>query len=58
MQEPLKYADDCTRLMGFIMDHTPWPSGRTANETAQSHRETNEIWNIEFERSMERDHLK
>ncbi|CAF1076920.1 unnamed protein product [Adineta ricciae] len=58
MQEPLKYADDCNRLVGFIMNHTPWSSTRTANDIAQSRREISEIWNIEFERSMERDHLK
>ena len=58
MQEPLKYADDCNRLMGFIMDHTPWSSGKTANDTAQSRRRISEIWNVEFERSMETDHLK
>ena len=26
MQEPLKYASDCIRLVGYIIDHAPWPS--------------------------------
>ncbi|CAF4731189.1 unnamed protein product [Rotaria sp. Silwood1] len=26
MQEPLKYASDCIRLVGYVIDHAPWPS--------------------------------
>ena len=57
MQEPVKYADDCNCLIGFIMDHIPWPSTKTEDQITELYQKTNQIWKAEFDRDMERDHL-
>ncbi|CAF3747094.1 unnamed protein product [Rotaria sp. Silwood1] len=58
MQEPLKYADDCNRLIWFVMDHIPWSSTKTEDQITESYEKINEIWKAEFDRDMETDHLK
>ena len=58
MQEPLKYAVDCNRLIGFVMDHVPWSSSKTTAKITESHKKINEIWKAEFERNMETDHFE
>ncbi|CAF1202366.1 unnamed protein product [Rotaria sordida] len=57
MQEPLKYADDCNRLIGFIMNHVPWLSTKTTDQIIESYEKINEIWKTEFDRDMKTDHL-
>jgi hypothetical protein len=58
MQEPLKYADDCNRLIGFVMDHVPWSSTKTTDQLMESNEKINEMWKAEFHRDMETDHLE
>lgn len=58
MQEPLKYADDCQHLLGRLIDHVPWSSSITANQITESNMQMNEIWQKEFDRNMESDHLE
>lgn len=58
MQEPLKYAKDCERLLGFILDHVPWSSIKTTDQIAQSQKQINDIWTKEFNRDMETDNLE
>ncbi|CAF1439208.1 unnamed protein product [Adineta steineri] len=58
MQEPLKYADDCNHLIGFVIDHVPWSSNVAENHIKESYEKLNEIWKIEFDRDMEIDHFE
>ncbi|CAF1418201.1 unnamed protein product [Didymodactylos carnosus] len=56
MQEPLKYATDSIRIVGYIMDHAPWPS-TDVDKTKQSCLDTNNIWKNEFGCDISTDHL-
>lgn len=56
MQEPLKYASDCDRLAGYLIDHAPWPSvdGKEMKEACEG---TVKVWENEFQVEMSTDHL-
>ena len=56
MQEPLKYAVDCTRLVGYLIDHAPWPSvdGKKMKDSCD---DTAQVWKKEFQVDMSTDHL-
>jgi hypothetical protein len=56
MQEPLKYAADCTRLVGYLIDHAPWPSvdGKKMKDSCDG---TTQAWKKEFQVEMSTDHL-
>ena len=56
MQEPLKYAADCNRLVGYIIDHAPWPSV-DEEEMQSACDDTTKAWKDEFQSEMEKDHL-
>ncbi|CAF3671234.1 unnamed protein product [Rotaria sp. Silwood1] len=56
MQEPLKYASDCIRLVGYVIDHAPWPSV-DENKMNSSCENTEEAWKKEFDSDMMTDHL-
>ena len=56
MQEPLKYASDCIRLVGYIIDHAPWPS-EDENKMKDSCDDTINAWKKEFQSDMSTDHL-
>jgi hypothetical protein len=56
MQEPLKYASDCIRLVGYIIDHAPWPS-EDENKMKDSCDGTINAWKKEFQSDMSTDHL-
>ena len=56
MQEPLKYAADCQRLVGYLIDHAPWPSvdGKEAKKACGG---LDKAWKNEFQADMSMDHL-
>jgi hypothetical protein len=56
MQEPLKYASDCIRLVGYVTDHAPWPS-EDENKMKDSCDDTVNAWKKEFQSDMSTDHL-
>jgi len=56
MQEPLKYASDCIRFVGYVIDHAPWPSV-DHNERKNSCNDTINAWKKEFQSDMSTDHL-
>ena len=56
MQEPLKYAMDCDRLVGYLIDHAPWPSANE-KQMEKSFNDTQNVWKTEFESEMITDHL-
>ena len=56
MQEPLKYASDCIRLVGYVIDHSPWPSVNEKERKDSCHDTTNS-WKKEFQSDMQTDHL-
>jgi hypothetical protein len=56
MQVPLKYATDCIRLVGYVIDHAPWPSV-DRNQMKSSCDDTNNAWKQEFDNDMSTDHL-
>ncbi|CAF0853872.1 unnamed protein product [Adineta steineri] len=56
MQEPLKYASDCIHLVGYVIDHAPWPSVDT-NKKKSSCDDTMNAWKKEFDNDMQTDHL-
>ncbi|CAF1416648.1 unnamed protein product [Rotaria sp. Silwood1] len=56
MQEPLKYASDCIRLVGYVIDHAPWPSV-DEKKMKSSCNDTINAWKKEFEIDMSTDHL-
>ena len=56
MQEPLKYAVDCDRLVGYLIDHAPWPSV-DEKQMKESCNHTEKVWKTEFESEMITDHL-
>ncbi len=55
MQEPLKYADDCLRLVGYVVYHDPWPIIEDKN-MKKSCNQIDQIWNDEFKCEIEVDH--
>jgi len=56
MQEPSKYADDCLRLVGYIVYHDPWPIVEDKN-MKKSCDQVDQIWKDEFKCEIEMDHL-
>ncbi len=56
MQEPLKYAFDCINLVGYIIDHAPWPSV-DEKEMKNACNDTTNAWEKEFQNDMSTDHL-
>ena len=56
MQEPIKYASDCIRLVGYVIDHAPWPSEDESKMNA-SCDDTSNTWKKEFLTDMSTDHL-
>jgi hypothetical protein len=56
MQEPLNYTNDCIRFVGYLIDHTPWPSIEK-NQIEQSCDDINQYWKKEFQSDMSTDHL-
>lgn len=56
MQEPLKYASDCVRLVGYVVDHAPWPSVNK-DSMKKSCDHTMNHWKQEFQSDMFTDHL-
>ena len=56
MQEPVKYAADCQRLVSYLIDHLPWPSV-DRNQMKESCQDTMKIWKDEFNVEMKTDHL-
>ncbi|CAF1266858.1 unnamed protein product, partial [Didymodactylos carnosus] len=48
MQQPLNYAADCVRLIGYVIPHSPWPM--IEEDTMKKSRDgTDDIWKQEFE---------
>ena len=56
MQEPLNYAADCRRLVGEVIDHSPWPSV-DQEKMKDSCDDTLSSWKREFNVDMSIDHL-
>lgn len=56
MQEPLKYENDCLRLVGYVIYHDPWPIVED-NNMKQSCDKIDQIWRDEFQCEIEADHL-
>jgi hypothetical protein len=56
MQEPLKYARDCRRFVGYVIDHIPCSLIETA-EMMKLNKKINDIWKVEFKNDMTTDHL-
>ncbi|CAF3681715.1 unnamed protein product [Rotaria sp. Silwood1] len=56
MQEPLKYANDCHRLAGCLIDHHPWPS-IDESHIKQSCQNLNQYWKKEFQNDISIDHF-
>ena len=56
MQEPLNYAADCLRLVGYIVYHDPWPMVEDQKMT-DAHDRVNEMWTDEFDSQIDADHL-
>lgn len=55
MQEPVNYAGDCLRLVGYIVYHNPWPVIED-QQMKDSHDRVNRIWEDEFHNSIDTDH--
>jgi hypothetical protein len=56
MQEPLNYAADCIRLVGYVIYHNPWPM--IEDETMKEARDqTDNVWKNEFQADIMTDHL-
>ncbi|CAF3335140.1 unnamed protein product [Rotaria sp. Silwood2] len=56
MQEPLKYATDCLRLVGYIIVHAPWPIIEDKKIKQEKERKDS-IWKEEFQSEISMDHL-
>ncbi|CAF4358827.1 unnamed protein product, partial [Rotaria sordida] len=56
MQEPLKYAADCLRFVGYIIFHAPWPIIEDKQMKKENDRKNN-IWKEEFQSEISMDHL-
>ncbi|CAF1328355.1 unnamed protein product [Rotaria sordida] len=57
MQEPLKYANDCNHLVGYLIDHYPWPS-IDKYQIKQSCQNLNRHWKEEFQTDISVDHIE
>ncbi|CAF4835582.1 unnamed protein product [Rotaria sp. Silwood1] len=57
MQEPLKYANDCNRLVGYLIDHYPWPS-IDKYQIKQSCQNLYRYWKKEFQNDISIDHFE
>jgi hypothetical protein len=56
MQEPLNYAKDCNRFLGYIIDHDPHPSiGK--KQIKKYYEDLNQYWKKEFQNDISMDHL-
>ncbi|CAF2574018.1 unnamed protein product [Rotaria sp. Silwood2] len=56
MQEPLNYAADCLRLVGYVIFHDPWPIIED-NNMKKSCDKIDDIWKEEFDNDITTDHL-
>ncbi|CAF2738746.1 unnamed protein product [Rotaria sp. Silwood2] len=56
MQEPLKYVADCIRLVGYVINHSPWPQ-IDDHTMKKSCDKTNDIWKEEFDSDITTDHV-
>ncbi|CAF3765194.1 unnamed protein product [Rotaria sp. Silwood1] len=56
MQEPTKYAFDCLRLVGYVIDHAPRISIET-DQIKESCENAINVWRREFDRDMTTDHI-
>ena len=56
MQEPLKYAADCIRLVGYVIYHDPWPMIEDKTMKNSCDR-VDQIWKDEFQCNIDTDHL-
>jgi hypothetical protein len=56
MQEPLNYAADCNRLVGYVIFHSTWPMIED-DTMKKSHKQTGDIWKKEFDTEITTDHL-
>ncbi len=56
MQEPLKYASDCLRLIGYVIDHVRW-SSIEKDQMEKLREKIIDIWKQEFHREMITDHF-
>ena len=57
MQEPLKYAADCQRLGGYLIDHKWTTEGDRKKRQEESDNRTFDVWKNEFQAEMSMDHL-
>jgi hypothetical protein len=56
MQEPLNYAADCVRLVGYVIYHSPWPMSKD-DAMKQARNQSDNIWKDEFDVDIRTDHL-
>jgi hypothetical protein len=56
MQEPLKYANDCNRLVGYLIDFYPWVLIEK-NQMKLAYQVLNQYWKKEFPIDVYIDHL-
>ncbi|CAF4012850.1 unnamed protein product [Rotaria sp. Silwood1] len=56
MQEPLNYAADCVRLVGYVIFHNLWSTIKDDNMQKSSVK-TSDIWKQEFGTDIITDHL-
>ncbi|CAF4669346.1 unnamed protein product, partial [Rotaria sp. Silwood2] len=56
MQEPLNYAADCIRLVGYVIFHHPWPIIED-DTMKKSCDKVDAIWKQEFDSDITTDHL-
>jgi hypothetical protein len=56
MQEPLNYAADCMRLVGYVIFHSPWPMIED-DTMKKTRKKTDDIWKQEFASDITTDHL-
>jgi len=57
MIHPLIYKKDCQELVGYLMDHEPWPKESTVSMN-KSFKDSSNIWQNEFSLPMEEEHIK
>jgi hypothetical protein len=57
MQEPLNYAEDCNRFVGYIIDHdSSSPIGK--KQIKKSYKDLIQFWKKEFQNDLLTDHLR
>jgi hypothetical protein len=56
MQEPLNYAADCVRLVGYVIYHSPWPMIKD-DTMKKALSQSDNIWEDEFDVDIRTDHL-